>query len=295
MKRLVFAIYLLAMAHLCVSATTKYALVIGIGPYPKESGWAEINGDKDVPVVVKMLRVNGFDSIYKLVNEKATKENIRKAMGNMAKRCKPGDKVYIHFSGHGQQVVDVHNDEPDDGMDEAWIPYDACARYVKGRYEGQNHILDDELYNWLTAISDKIGNKGRLTVAVDACHSGDISRGAEDDSLCVRGAFADGTRGIETVFRAVSSWLTGKDSPKPAAQRVVKWTAISACRPNETNREYKGGGSLTTALSILADQLGNMTAEEVRVKVRNLMKNTFNFGDHQLPQVNSEGKNKPFI
>lgn len=282
------------MMHLSVFASTKRALVIGIGAYPKESGWAAINGDKDIPMVIKILNTNGFNSknIKILRNEQATKKQIQASMKQLADMSKPGDQIYIHFSGHGQQVTDVHGDE-DDGLDEAWIPYDAQASYAKGKYEGENHILDDELYVWFSAITDKIGDKGHLTISVDACHSGDCSRGGDEDTAVVRGAFADGRKGLETVFACVRSWFSKDETPVVAAERVVKWTMISACMSRQSNHEYNGCGSLTSALYEMADQLGNMTGEEVRVKVRNWMHSKF--GNVQKPEINPERKNQSFF
>lgn len=295
MKRaLIILIAAAAVSQMCFAK--RYALVIGIGAYPKESGWAAINGDKDIPIVIEMLKINGFKSedICTLRNEKATKKSIKIEMQKMAKRCKAGDQVYIHYSGHGQQVADVHKDEPD-GKDEAWIPYDAKARYEKGRYEGENHILDDELYVWFSGIKDKIGEKGKLTIAVDACHSGDSSRELDEEDVCVRGGFADGTRGEGTFFAQIKNWLTGDDTPKVSKERKVRWTLLSACKPEQTNREYKGTGSLTAALRSIAEELSQLTGEQVRVKVRNWMREPDHLGDHQLPDINDEGKKIKFI
>ena len=58
--------------------------------------------------------------------------------------------MYVHYSGHGQQMTDVHNDEKD-GLDECWIPYDAC-RKASATYHGEKHLTDDELNVYLNAI-----------------------------------------------------------------------------------------------------------------------------------------------
>ena len=59
----------------------------------------------------------GFKSVMTLVNRKAMKAGIVGAFKRMTASCKHGDVVYIHYSGHGQQMKDVHNDE-EDGLDE---------------------------------------------------------------------------------------------------------------------------------------------------------------------------------
>ena len=164
-------------------AQTKRALVIGIGEQADKS-WAKINGDKDVPYVQQMLQNVGYNDVRALVNKQATKAGIISAFKKLTSQCTVGDIVYIHFSGHGQLVTDVNGDE-DDGWDEAWIPYDACLRYGKDD-RGEKHLIDDEISVLLSDIRSRIGDSGKLLVVVDACHSGDSSRG-EDIGETIRG------------------------------------------------------------------------------------------------------------
>ena len=248
--------YLLLLLSLSVTAQTKRALVIGLGEQ-QDKAWNKINGDKDVPYVQAILKNAGFKSITTLVNRKATKVGIVRAFKRMTTSCKHGDVVYIHYSGHGQQMTDVHNDERD-GLDECWIPYDAYRKASK-TYHGEKHLTDDELNVYLNAIRHKIGEKGKLLVVIDACHSGDGTRG--DDDEVVRGVedtlIVDSlnARGLYEVFEMVRSLLMGdngkqkfiNDKAKPLPER---WITISACKSNQVNFEMKKPivGKLTYAL-----------------------------------------------
>lgn len=109
--------------------------------------WAKINGDKDVAYVKDMLRTAGFRQVTTLVNQQATKAAVVKAFKQLAGACNEGDVVYVHYSGHGQQMRDVHGDEVD-GLDECWIPYDA---YMKAcdKDRGEKHLTDDEVNYYL--------------------------------------------------------------------------------------------------------------------------------------------------
>ena len=62
--------------------------------------------------------------------------------------------------------------DEEDSWDEAVVAYDAQITYQSGVYEGENHILDDELCKYFTEIRRKIGEDGLLCVLIDACHSG---------------------------------------------------------------------------------------------------------------------------
>ena len=111
------------------------------------------------------LQKNGFNenNIITLTDKQATKKGIEAAFNNLANRVKSGDVIYFHFSGHGQLITDLNNDERDEygdliGYDTALIPYDACRKYDPIKYRGENHIIDDELNEWLHLIKSKIGN-----------------------------------------------------------------------------------------------------------------------------------------
>ena len=156
------------------------ALLIGIGRYPTEqTGWKVIHGDADVTLLSPALHQKGFTDIKTLVNSQATKKAIVYELKSLAARCQNGDKIYVHFSGHGQPIEDVNDDELSE-FDESIIPYDAY-RYAKNGSEGEKHLIDDEYNQLLNSIKKKIGRDGVLFVAIDACYSRDMERGEETD------------------------------------------------------------------------------------------------------------------
>lgn len=212
------------------------ALVIGLGEQ-EDARWAKINGDKDVAYVKKMLRNAGYQDIRTLVNRQATKAGIVTAFHVLAENCQMGDQVYVHFSGHGQQVTDVNGDEGTDSLDEAWIPYDAYLMYSDS-YKGEKHLVDDEVNELLAAVKTKIGDKGRLLVVVDACHSGDSSRGSDDEVV----------RGVGDIF-SIPIKQRGK-----ARKLQERWLTLSACEDFQVNSEMRRPvvGKLTFALYSLA-------------------------------------------
>ena len=248
--------YILLLLSLSVTAQTKRALVIGLGEQ-QDKAWNKINGDKDVPLVQTMLKNAGFKSVTTLVNRQATKVGIIGAFKRMVASCRQGDMVYIHYSGHGQQMTDVHNDERD-GLDECWIPYDAC-RKASATYHGERHLTDDELNVYLNAIRNMIGAKGKLLVVIDACHSGDGTRGEDDeiargveDTLVVD---SQNARGLYETFEAIKSFFMGDNGKEniintKAKTLAERWITISACRSDQVNVEMKSPavGKLTYAL-----------------------------------------------
>ena len=291
--------YILLLLSLSVSAQTKRALVIGLGEQ-QDKAWNKINGDKDVPFVQAMLKNAGFKSVTTLVNRKATKVGIVGAFKRMTASCKQGDVVYIHYSGHGQQMTDVHNDERD-GLDECWIPYDAC-RKESAYYHGEKHLTDDELNVYLNAIRKKIGVNGKLLVAIDACHSGDGTRG--DDEDIVRGVEDTlkvdslNARGLYETFEAIKSFFMGDNGKenvintkaKPLAER---WITISACRSDQVNIEMKkpSVGKLTYALWKELKNSDKVNNDEFMRRIRKFV-NRNTSSRPQQPEMTGEDINK---
>lgn len=89
-----------------------------------------------------------------------TRRTILSSLNWLVSDTRPGDSLWFSFSGHGSQVRDLNGDEAD-GYDETILPVD---------YKREGHIVDDELY----AIVKRICRGARLTVLLDACHSGKL-------------------------------------------------------------------------------------------------------------------------
>ena len=227
---------------LVLSAQQKQALLIGISNYPQyenaDASWAPIHGTNDIHLISPILAKQGF-AINVLLNEVATHRAIVKGFEKLKKNVQAGDIVYIHLSGHGQAVEDENGDEAD-GWDEAFIPYDAERRYQENGYHGENHLLDDELNGYLNNIRRRVGERGIVYVAIDACHAGSSYRGEEDiDNVCVRGT----EMGFSKTNRTYVPRINRSGSYKIATEKgMAPICMLEACRAYEVNLEIKQDG-----------------------------------------------------
>lgn len=263
----------LLLLSICVNAEHR-ALIIGIGAYSDvDYGWPVIHGDNDIVFAKTMLVANGFKAgnIDTLRNEQATCQAIGKAFKKLIAAARTNDVVYIHFSGHGQQITDLDGDE-EDRWDEAWVAYDALMEPT-ARYHGEHHITDDQLNAWLQQLRKKVGAVGQIIVVSDACHSGTSTRDLNEPAE-VRGSHSKFVLdGNKSVFRQ---------------SRSMDWVSISACADNECNRQHRLAdgrqcGSLTYALYLLKDELGTIRLEQLAER----LKETINglVSRPQTPQV----------
>ncbi len=236
------------------------ALLVGIGDYnTNKTGWKKVHGDADVSLLLPVLKDKGY-KVTTLINHQATKDNILKALRQLEKDSHAGDKVYFHFSGHGQRLPDFNGDEKD-GYDEAIVPYDALRSpgYATPTtlYNGENHIVDDELAPLFESIRKKIGNNGELFAVFDACYSRGIEKGGEEnlsDEFDVDN-FPEYYRGTSDIFTpSDNSYLLKLPLPLPFRPGCLT-AIITASLENERNFEVKINGryygSLTYCVYLL--------------------------------------------
>lgn len=243
-----FFIFLCLLGCLTANAVNR-ALIVGIGDYDTDkTGWRLLHGDKDVDLLVESLKSAGFDekNIKTLKNSQATKKEIVKNLKELSSKVKSGDIVIFHFSGHGQPVTDLNGDEKN-GVDEAVVPFDAyrTPKYKIGAryYQGENHLIDDELNPIFNEIKKKIGKKGYFLVTIDACYSRGIEMETMGHLLPEELERVGEIRGTDHVFKANDDGILGKIPQPKQYSPGGKMTVISACREDEQNFEYKVPGS----------------------------------------------------
>ena len=264
-------ISLILWASLPIVKAEKHALLVGVSAYPSDSGWSTLSSKNDIEHIMTALLDLGFEEsdIEILLDEQATKNGIVSSFEALARRVSPGDLVYVHFSGHGQQVIDDNGDEID-GLDEALVPYDSPLKFLKGVNEGQFLLRDDELNLLCAAVRQILGPSGQFLLALDACHSGTgtRSRGRARGSDIIMGDLSN------TVNSAAESSynLVQNDDPSLAPLQ-----AIFGSSPNELNfetidDEYNPIGSLSFAISkVLSQMKENYSFQEFYERVSRKM------------------------
>ncbi len=182
-KLLTTAIFIILFGAIRGSAQEKRALLIAIDKYTPPPG-TEIPGtarsvfrDLDgclndarsiYSIIHSRFRFNPqhIDTLY---NEAATRVGIERQINALLDRCNPGDIAFIYYAGHGSQVTNSLAAEVDK-KDESMVPADTWK-------PGVEDIRDKQL----AAMYNKFIDKGvKLTVIMDCCHSGSLSRGPND-------------------------------------------------------------------------------------------------------------------
>lgn len=246
---------LLALALLPAFSQRKRAFMVGVSHYDTAlTGyqWNNINGTNDISLLSPILQKQGFQTTS-LTDVAATYNAITKQLQQFIQKSKAGDIIYLHFSTHGQPVEDISGDETD-GWDEAIVPIDAYKLYRKGVYEGERHLLDDQLNTYLQKLRSKLGPKGMVYVVIDACHAGTSSRGNDD---IIRGTHV-GFTPHNKIFKPSKDQRS--HFPLVHKNKLADIVFLEACRADQLNTEIKVEGQRYGALSYhLAQTLQSVT------------------------------------
>jgi len=109
--------------------------------------------ENDARDMETIARGQGFVT-QSLLTRSATSTSLLSIIEKAAKELVEGDMFLLTYSGHGGQIKDVDNSEPD-GLDETWVLYD-------------RELVDDELYAMWLLFRPGV----RICVVADSCHSG---------------------------------------------------------------------------------------------------------------------------
>lgn len=226
----------------------KKALLVGINDYaPAGPGGPDLNGCvNDVRDMANTLSVMGIvpatpASMQILTDARATRAAIMSGLQWLVKGAKSGDVLVFYYSGHGSQVMDVHNDEPD-GKDETICPHDFATAGM---------ILDDDFNSIFKGLDAGVN----LDIILDSCHSGSGTRELaalaampDEHSLTYRyieppidvGFMIDAAPPMEVrgIFRRRD--ING--SRAPVAITGLNHVLWAGCRDNQTSAETNIGG-----------------------------------------------------
>ena len=232
-------------------ARENYALLIGADTYPSlaEKYWLK-GPANDVKLVETFLTTQSpvpfaQDHILVLSDaiegaEPPTLAAIRAGFADLTAKVKPGDFVYLHFSGHGSQAPARDPSTEVDGLDELFLPVDIGV-WEKSVGSVENALVDDEI----GTLIDGLRQKGADVWAVfDSCHSGTVTRGApESDDVRTRKlppeALGIPPEAMQVTTRGMDDPRTAPEAPFDEASTPGEgsFVAFFAAQTNEVTPE----------------------------------------------------------
>ena len=266
----------------------RHALIIGISRYA-EANIPPLPGARidraSATQMATAMQVPASNISY-LQDDQATGDNIRKALRELGQKVQDGDRVFIHYSGHGTR----YNDPAIGGCVESLLAYDG----------GQSgNITNREMTSLLSTITAKTD---KLFVMYDACHSGGLVNippamrtrglGNPNDEGLLRPKFASISEECGRPVNVKTRNLMVELNDKGALPQDV--IHISASRDNEISFDDELKGGLATQFvrdcmlrdAVDLDKSGAISMEEIRqcaqTKINQRMQNDANYKPHNL-------------
>lgn len=202
----------------------KRALLIGVANYPGLPGVPALpplpGADRNPWLLAPELAARGF-ACEILLNDHATRDEIRRAVRALVIQARPGDVCVLAFSGHGMTLG--HDVAAPDGGDFLY-PHDA---------QTAGPIRSDELLRWLVPAESRVS----LYCVLDACHAG---------------AMAGGLLSRLRLPRWSRTWRGHRAEPDADTvqpDNTLHHVVLSACRDDEpADYSSRTGGTFTRAL-----------------------------------------------
>jgi hypothetical protein len=150
-----------------------HALLIAVSDYRGTAGLESLNGPTNDIELMRKLLIYRFHvskaNVKLLINGNAKHTSIETAFADLAKAVKPGDFVYIHYSGHGSTAADPQEQS---GEDQTWVSYGARSSKTMGK--DNMDVLDKEIALWLKPLYEKTDE---VVFVSDSCHSATVAKG----------------------------------------------------------------------------------------------------------------------
>lgn len=266
----------------------RHALIIGISRYadPATPSLPGARIDKESATQMAQAMQVPASNIKYLQDDQATGNSIRAALQELTDKVQDGDRVFIHYSGHGTR----YKDPAAGGCVEALLAYDGGSSGM---------ITNREMAGMLKTITNKTD---KLFVMYDACHSGGLVAAAS--SVRTRGILNANDEGLlRPKFSSITEEC-GRPVNIKTRNLVVEATAtgglpqdiihVSASRDNEISfdDELKGGLATQFMRDCMLrdakdlDNSGAISMDEIKMcaqeKINKRMANDVNYKPHNL-------------
>ena len=275
--------------------SNRHALIIGVSTYsdPNTPPLPGARVDKESATQMARAMQVPTNNIRYLQDAQATGDNIRKALADLNASVQDGDRVFIHYSGHGTR----YNDPQAGGCIEALLAHD-------GGQSGT--ITNREMGQLLKPITQKTD---KLFVMYDACHSGGLVANASslrtrgfttpEDEGTLRPKFSSITEECGRPVNIKTRNLTVEQVSTGALPQDI--IHISASKDNEISFDDSNKGGLATQFmrdcmlrdAKDTDGSGAVSMDEIRqcaqVKLNDRMKNDANFKPHNIQLTGNTG------
>ena len=237
-KILLIGLLALLISCLAVSGANaaNHALLIGIGKYKTRT----LEGPPHDVAALRAVLVSKYnyhpENIRTLINQEAVKARILDEIKQLALRTRPGDRIFIYFSGHGTSRRDDLMALPLPHGSGALVPADFSADPGQSMETLMSQLIVGR--RDLRPVLEPVDRDRQILMVFDTCFSGNAVRAAGvNDSLSLSRYIKLDSRSVFNEERSIGSFEDNliKDEPYPYHNIFY----ISASSENEIAKDIQ--------------------------------------------------------
>ena len=233
---------------------SNHALLITVSEYQR-SPLPGVSLDRETAVKLAARFGVPPENIVQLSEKQVTREGLRQALASMSQVIRPGDKLYVYFSGHGARFFSK-----------------ATGKCTESLVMQDMHVVTNrefaDMLKPLSARTDK------TVVMLDSCHSGGVAesattRGLTAAATALRPKFSAEASSPECA-QAVNDGSFSKDRGVDLGTTDNNLVILAAARNNEVAWDTLDGGALTHNFDVCfsgdakdSDRSGSISMQEL--------------------------------
>ncbi|MEJ7934365.1 caspase family protein [Sphingobium sp. AN558] len=171
--------------------------------------------ENDLAAMETLIRGQGATDVTVLRNDGVSRTAVETALHALGLRAKPGDWIFLYYTGHGA-LAEATVKGTRDGDTDQFLP---LPGFDPDHEDPERYIVDKDFYNWLARY---VPRDVQVLMMADACHSGTMHRSVDPRAMGMTPRLTLAGRNVALTSRPAprfASVLASADNAGIAATR----------------------------------------------------------------------------
>lgn len=177
----------------CAFAETR-ALLVGSWQFKSKLIMDLAGPENDLAAMETLVRGQGAQDVTVLRNEGVSRTTVETALHALGLRSKPGDWIFLYYTGHGA-LAEAAVKGTRDGDTDQFLP---LAGFDPDVQDPERFIVDKDFYTWLSLY---VPRGVQVLMMADTCHSGTLHRSVDPRVRGMAPRLTLGARNVELAAR----------------------------------------------------------------------------------------------
>ena len=214
--------FITLIPHMGYAHAETRALLVGAWQFKSNVIMDLAGPENDLSAMETVIRGQGASDVTVLRNDGVSRTAVETALHALGLRSKPGDWIFLYYTGHGA-LAEAATKGTRDGDTDQFLPLPGFDPDVK---DAERFIVDKDFYTWLSIYVPK---DVQVLMMADTCHSGTLHRSVDPRVVGMAPRLTLGARNVE---------LGARPAPRFASVLTTGGAEVEASREDLPNLFY---------------------------------------------------------